>query len=178
MKHKCIDIMDVKSFPEYDMLYSDLPWEDRMVKWFETQLRKDTGKEVKNTINGILTQVAKLADTNKPVFLEYSVKGTERVIDIMEKNGHRHQQTIKGFYNKNKPLHIITFNNNVTIPNGLEGGTLIKKCINSINQKVVFDCFAGIGFTCKWVKQTGADYIGYELNPKRFEKMIKVYDRT
>lgn len=178
MKHKCIDIMDVKSFPEYDLFYSDLPWEDRMVKWFQTQLRKDTGLEVDNNINGILSQVAKLADKNKPAFLEYSVKGTERVIDIMQQYGHRHQQTIKGFYNKNKPLHIITFNNNVTIPDGLAGGELIKKCINSINPKVVFDAFAGIGFTCKWVKETGADYIGYELNPERFKRLIKEYDRT
>lgn len=178
MKHKCIDIMDVDVFPEYDLFYSDLPWENRMVKFFQTQLRKDTGKEVHNDIDGILNKVAQLADTKKPAFLEYSVKGTERVIEIMEKHGHRHQQTIKGFYNKNKPLHIITFNNNVTIPNGLEGGTLIKKCINSINPKVVFDAFAGIGFTCRWVKETGADYIGYELNPKRFKRMIEEYART
>ena len=55
---------------------------------------------------------------------------------------------------------------------------LVMHCVSETKAKVVFDCFAGLGFTCKWVKKAGADYIGYELNPVRFNKMIKEYART
>jgi hypothetical protein len=170
--------MDVKSFPDYDIYYTDPPWEQRMVKWFETKMRKDTGVEVKNDIVLILEHMSKLADKQKPIFIEYSVKGTEALIDIFETAGHKHHTTVVARYDRGKPHHMIAFNTDIDIPVDLVMENLVMHCVNKTNAKVVFDSFAGIGYTCKWVKKCGADYIGYELNPKRFERLIKEYDRT
>ena len=122
--------------------------------------------------------MGKLAATNRPAFIEYSIKGTERLIDIFESYGHEHNSTTIARYDGGKPFHIITFNTEIKIPTDIGMEDLVMHCVKETNAKLVFDSFAGIGFTCKWVKKAGADYIGYELNPKRYERMIKEYART
>ena len=37
------DIMDWNEFPAYDMIWCDPPWEQRMVKYFETVMKRDSG---------------------------------------------------------------------------------------------------------------------------------------
>lgn len=170
--------MTVDKFPEYDIYYTDPPWEQRMVKFFQTQLNKDTGKLVDNTIDDILIKMAKLSNKNKPVFIEYSIKGTSRVIDIFTKYGHKYHATTQARYDNDRPFHVITFNTDINIPKDIGMKELVMYCVKETKAKVVFDSFAGIGFTCKYVKKMGADYIGYELNPKRYNKMIQEYART
>ena len=51
---------------------------------------------------------------------------------------------------------------------------LITKTLYKLDDiEIVFDPFAGIGFTAKAVKKAGKIYIGSEINPARFKKLQK-----
>lgn len=174
MKHKNIDIMHLNKCPDYDIIYCDPPWEERMVKYFETIMEKSGHKKPNNTISEILYKLGELADTNKPLFIEYSVKNHERVIKIMESFGHKFNKVFESIYDGNRPYVIISFNTSILIENGLKDQLSLKRILEKTKAKTVFDMFAGIGVICKIVEDYGCEYIGYELNPERFKKLIKV----
>ena len=175
--HKNIDIIKVNLFPEYDILYCDPPWEDRMVKFFQTQLKKDTGLIVENDIDVILNKLAFLANCNKPAFVEYSILGTDRVISHFQNNGHKHIETILGHQKNGLPYNIISFNTSFKLPENPKGFNSVSYVVKGLKPNVVFDPFAGIGKTAEAVYKSGASYIGYELNPKRYEKLMKVISK-
>ena len=74
------DIMDWNEFPAYDMIWCDPPWEQRMVKYFETVMKRDSGREASNTITNIINKLGSLASTEKLIVVEYGIKGHELVI--------------------------------------------------------------------------------------------------
>lgn len=169
---KNIDVMKIAEFPPYDLLYIDPPWEQGLVKMFETMQFKQTGIErPNNNIDDILDKVSKLASNKKPIVVEYSVKGTERVINAFVKNGHRFNEVSTQTQGTKKPFNIISFNTELKLPKGLVGFKVVSKTVEILKPKVVFDCFAGIGLTAKTVINSGANYIGYELNPARFKRL-------
>ena len=65
------DILDWDSFPDYDIIWCDPPWEQKMVNYFETLMFKSGQIKPQNTIIDILQKLAKLSHKNKPVFIEY-----------------------------------------------------------------------------------------------------------
>ena len=161
------DIMKIDSFPDYDIVYCDPPWEQRMVKFFQTTMRKQTGKVADNTIEGILSKLGQLCLTDKPVFVEYSVKGSDRVVSIMEAAGHKHFRTVAGFQTNKSPFAIISFNTDVDIGDGVVGWDGVRRAVELTGAKVVVDPFAGIGQSAKAFVEAGVTYHGYELNPAR-----------
>lgn len=174
--NKCIDIMDVKEFPITDMVYCDPPWEQGLVKMFETIMVRDSGRPAPNNhIDAILQQVGKLADKTKPVVIEYSVKNHERVINAMEIHGHKLGSTSLQLQGNNRPYMILLFNTNVKVKDyGFKGGRFVTEVMSLINPASVFDPFAGIGFTAKRILKMGINYTGYEINPARFKKLQKI----
>jgi len=162
--------MDLEGFPQYDILYCDPPWEQRMVNWFDKLLEKDTGIVKKHNINDLLIQLAKLSDKNKPLFVEYGLNGFERVERIFKENGHTHNQTITQTQTNGRHFKIISFNTSVKLPCGLKGFDTVKHAVRLTKAKIVFDPFCGLGKTRKAVEKEGASYIGYEINPKRLKK--------
>jgi len=163
--------MEVGKAPNYDILYTDPPWENRMVKWFETKMAKDTGAmRPQNDIDSILNKLSLLADTEKPCFVEYGQRGFERVIQQMENSGHKCMQCVARLQKNNSPFVIMAFNANVEIPN-LQGFDIVTAIVKNFKSPIVWDPFAGIGATRKAVEAGGGKYIGYEMNKARFDKM-------
>jgi hypothetical protein len=37
------NILDWDVLPQYDLIWTDPPWQDRMVNWFQNKMEKDTG---------------------------------------------------------------------------------------------------------------------------------------
>lgn len=175
---KNIDIMNVSSFPNYDIVYCDPPWEQKMVKYFQTIMRNQVGVIANNDINDILKQLARLSSTRKPVFVEYSVKGTDRVISIMKKAGHKHNFTNELLQHNGKPYHLIVFNSDIRIRGALKGFNVVTEVMNKTKPKIVFDPFAGIGKTAKTVLNAGSAYIGYEMNKTRYNRLKIVIDEN
>ena len=168
------DFMNINQFPDYDIVYCDPPWEQRMVRFFQTQMKKQTGKTADNEIGAILAKLASLCSTEKPVFIEYSVKNCDRVINHMEAAGHKHFKTVNGLQTNNKPYVIMAFNTSVDIGDGVKGFDAVTKAVKLTGAKTVVDPFAGIGKTAEAAIKAGATYHGYELNPARYERLSKV----
>jgi hypothetical protein len=175
-EHKCINILDVKEFPNYDILYCDPPWENRMLKWFETNAYKLAGVERRGRdISEIFEVLSKLSDPNKPLFIEYSIKGHEEVVKMMSKYGHKlRSKSIHDYFmgGVSRPHILLSFNTDIVVLEKLSGKSLVTNIVKETGAKIVFDPFAGIGFTGSAVQACGAKYIGYEMNPARFKKLI------
>tara|TARA_R110002153_G_scaffold189041_1_gene341863 strand:+ start:970 stop:1533 length:564 start_codon:yes stop_codon:yes gene_type:complete len=172
------NLLEWAEFPEYDMLWTDPPWEEKMVKFFRTQMKKDFGSSDDFNITEILEHLAKLADKTKPLFVEYSVKGHERVIDIMKAFGHTHKMTCTQIQSTKLPYIIMVFNTDYKLPLGLKGFDSVKHAVNVLKPSRVFDPFAGIGLTAKAVISQGSFYIGSEINPKRFKRLETIVEKA
>lgn len=177
MMNKNIDIMNVEEFPNYDIIYTDPPWENNMVKFFDTQRKKLTGVETNNNIQDILEKLATLSNKNKPIFVEYSIKGSEALIDIFVKKGHTFSNKVIGLQSNKKPYIIICFNTDFILKENLIGGKIVEYVINGMKPNTVFDPFAGIGFTAKLVLRCGSKYIGYEYSKARFDRLNLICEK-
>jgi hypothetical protein len=170
----CKDIMDWEAFPEYDLLYCDPPWGERMVKWFNTERRKNTGNSTTYTLSDILNQLGRLASTVKPLVIEYSIGDWTEVVEIMERHGHVftghsvHLQSMGRFFT------LLKFNLDFEILSNATGFDTVSETVRVVGATTVFDPFAGIGKTAKAVMRTGAEYIGAEVNEARYAKLDRV----
>lgn len=168
------DIMSFDSFPKYDIIWCDPPWKNKMVKFFETMMFKKGFKRPNNNIEEIIKKLALLSDVNKPIFIEYSINGSDLVIDLMKKYNHKFNAKIKSTQSNGKPYLILVFNTNFK-PNGkCIGFDIINDNCNRFQLKKVFDPFAGIGKTAQVFIKNNKIYIGSEINPYRFEKLKKI----
>jgi DNA modification methylase len=168
------NIMDWTEFPEYDLLYTDPPWGTRMVKWFNGLYAKDTGQAANDTFSDLYNQLAARARLDKPLLIEYQVKGWEEIVEIMMRSGHAFTGKHERLQSMGRPFVILSFNCSVTFGEQTKGFDLVIEAVRQLNAKTVFDPFAGIGKTAEAVIKAGASYIGSEYNPKRFEKLQKV----
>jgi hypothetical protein len=164
------DIMDWNEFPSYDVIWTDPPWGQRMVNWFQTKLYKDTGVRVSRTIGEILSQLGRLSDNSKPLHVEYSVKGHQEVIRAMESHGHKLSYINELIQTNGRPYVLLSFNTQ-TPPSTDRGFEAVKNTLLRYpSTGVVFDPFAGIGKTKKAVNAAGWTYIGGEINIQRLNK--------
>lgn len=169
------DILDWDSFPNYDIIWCDPPWEQKMVNYFETILHKNGYDKPNRTINSILNHLAKKANINKPLFIEYSIKGHELVIDIMQNNGHKLVDKVISTQENGNTYLILVFNIKPGLINGsCKGFKIIDSLCKNYSFQTVFDPFAGIGKTAKAFLKNNKNYIGSELNPERFKKLISI----
>ncbi len=66
-------ILEWNEFPEYDIVYTDPPWEQGALNMFQTMMRKQTGIQVNNDIETLLNHLASHCRTDKPVFIAYFI---------------------------------------------------------------------------------------------------------
>lgn len=165
------DILEWGVFPQYDILYTDPPWGQSMVKYFETIRIRDTGVYIRHSVVDILTHLARLADKGKPLFIEYSVLEHQQVVRIMGENGHKLNHVTQMIQTNHKPYVLLSFNTSVEIEPNLIGNKSICEVLKKTKPSVVFDPFAGIGFTAREVLKLGATYIGSEFNKDRYERL-------
>jgi len=168
------NILEWEIFPEYDIIWTDPPWGQRMLKWFQTELLKQTGKRDNNNITDILNHLALKSNKTKPIFIEYSVKNYKEVIKIMESNGHILNECIQAIQSNGNPFMILSFNNNIKIKRGLKGFNNIKYVLGILNPITVFDPFAGLGKTAKIVLECGVNYIGSEINSNKCKRILEI----
>ncbi len=164
-------ILAWKEFPGYDIIWTDPPWEQKALNMFQTMMRKHTGQIQDDKIETLIDHLAALSDTNKPVFIEYSVKGHELVLNAMVRAGHQYNETIITRQQNDKPFVIMSFNNSYKFPSDLKGFANIRHAIEVFKPGVIFDPFAGEGQTARTVINCGVSYIGSEPNTHRYSKL-------
>lgn len=168
------DVLDWDAFPDYGMMWTDPPWETRMLRWFDTLQTKQTGSAPGHSLNEIIEHLARLAHYDKPTFVEYGMKGWQNIDVIMQTAGHKLGNVTEGVQSNGRPFMILSYNTDYRFPSTpMKGGQYIVAAVKALNPGVVFDPFAGIGFTYSYVKKAGADYIGSEINPARYERLAK-----
>ena len=171
-----LDIMQIESAPDYDLLYTDPPWGNRMVKFFETMERKATGKSHNNSLQLVIEKLGDLADPNKPLIIEYGIKGWEEIIPWLEAKGHRLYKKFEAIQSMKRPFVVLVFNTQFDINTQLVGFNIVTDTVLRTGAKKVFDPFGGIGQTARAVHKAGADYYGNEMNPERFRRLKQVCD--
>lgn len=173
------NILDWDRFPAYDMLWTDPPWGEGMTKYFHTIAVKETGDDglPYTSCKQILKKLLSLADVNKPLFIEYGTEYREP-LTIAQNLGHRVNHVTKATQSRNdRPYAILSFNTDIEIPDGLIGGESVTYAIHALEANTVFDPFAGIGYTAKFVHKAGAEYVGGEFNEARYNKLVKVLEK-
>ena len=168
------DILDWDFLPEYDLMWVDPPWQDRMVKWFQSKLLKETGVVDDSTLDAIINKLGELASSSRPLIVEYSDAGSEHIVSLLVSNGHTFYKKFYCVQSNNRPFVILVFNSLLDIKTEFKGSQIITETLKSTDCNVILDLFAGIGFTANAVIKANKTYIGSEINPKRYSKLIKV----
>lgn len=141
---------------------------------FETWLVKQGLPKPGNNIDSILQQLFYLWPITKPLYIEYSIKGNERVRHWGEKSGHTYFETIITKQTNKKPYALICFNTDIPTPFYAEGWDVLNKVLDYHKPKRVFEPFAGIGQSTKRILASGSEITANEINPLRYEKLNQV----
>lgn len=168
------DIMQWSEFPPHDIVWCDPPWEQKMVNYFQTIMKRDCNLLADHTIFELISQLGKLSSPEKPVYIEYSVSGVDIVINIMNRHGHTLEFYHEAVQSNGNPYAILAFNTGID-PVVERGGFNI--IVDTMKQypggTVVFDPFAGIGNSARAFRKAGCVYIGSEINPGRYARLCK-----
>ena len=165
------DVMRMQAFPEYDLLWSDPPWGQSMVQYFERLMAHPPANEIEK----LLVHIARLHHPGKPAFIEYSCRGYDVVRSAFSAAGHSLKNITQAIQQASgRPFVILAFNTRLVIPEGLKGTVNIEYAINSLKPGTVFDPCAGIGVTAKAVLGCGVNYVGNELVPARFKRLQRL----
>ena len=176
------EISDILNLPDdyaksCDMTYTDPPWENRMVKWFETDMRKKGFEPPKNDINKIIERLFYLAPKDAPIFVEYGKKGFERVINIGKDFGFDFVQKIFGYQTTKQPFVVLQFNSDLPMPKtAINGFDVLELAIKHHEPTRIFEPFAGLGITSKIMDKYNLDIVAAELNPGRAKKLKEKFN--
>lgn len=154
-----------------DLVYTDPPWEDRMVSWFGTASAKAGGPRQSANINQILERFFDLCPSDVPVFVEYGVVGYEKVISRGISAGYNLCRIIEGIQTTRNPYVILQFNSDLPAsaskPVGFE---ILDQVLWHHKPKHIFEPFAGLGKHAARMVRFGASVSMCELNPARAER--------
>lgn len=174
--HRAVGDWDV--FPYYDVLWCDPPWGEGMLKLFVRMAERAGGSPPGDNLHRVLTDLFSRASRQKPLFVEYSHKGTSLPLSIAEHLGHTLHTVSHCVQENAKPFVVLNFNTPAyTVPDGARGFDVVRGMVKALRPHIVFDPFAGMGKTAEAVASAGAQYIGSEMNPDRYAKLMKVAAR-
>jgi len=171
---KVSDIMDLT--PDYaagcDLLYTDPPWEQSLVKMFETLAYRDANlPRPANEIDHILDWLFAITPGGIPAFIEYSVGGHERVVQHAHSHGFQCTQVHYCTQTNGKPYVILQFNSDMPPMDYVGGWVPLKKVMEYHKPRRVFELFAGHGQHIRRMIAAGAEVVAAELNPARAAKL-------
>lgn len=170
------NIMDWEKFPGYDLIWTDPPWGESLVKMFNTIVFKQTGVRPETTFEEIMIHFSRLAHPGKPIVMEFGRAFSNTAPEIMAAGGHRLLSKHPAVQSNGRPFDLYLFNREMNIvTEGVKGFEIITASLraSSMAGKVVFDPFAGMGRTARAVRLAGCDYIGSEISPVSFQKLCK-----
>lgn len=173
----CRNIMEYseQDVPPYELAWTDPPWQERMTKFFNTILRKQTGEVCHNTYDEIITQLARITHTERPLYVEHGLRGYEHAISLITAQGHSLTRTQEAVQLNKNPYVILCFNTSIFPEPGLKGFESTRNVVRQYPAKsLVFDPFAGMGLTARAVVEGGGRYFGSEYNPLRCDKLEAV----
>lgn len=172
-----------------DVFYSDPPWGEGMLKYFETLRMKQVGDLLRTDTPFSVFMECFWDSVNKfsknIIFIEYGLKWESMILEGASLNGLKHHKTIKSNYNsgsKKLPSHLHLFSKHgidvdpsyLDIVTGLSGINLVKSAIHpfAVSGGILLDPCCGMGLSADAAMSYGMRFYGCELNPKRLDKTI------
>lgn len=175
-----------------DLIYTDPPWGDGLIKAFERLRIKKDGTppsepimEVSNFLCNLFILCYRKA--KNVMFVEYGNKWAKEVITAATKAGFKYGTTIQTYYGNYKPHQIIIFYKNqkpdfTYLDSIKKNGTGIKNTVKFMAEisspflkanDTVFDPCAGLGLTGRMARSLNCKFIGNELTKFRLDKCIE-----
>jgi len=185
------DFQDLMRNDIADIMYSDPPWGEGNLKYWQTINNRQTGAD-KNPVNysKFLWRIFDIAKTHvKPegmVFIEYGIAWHNNVKMTAAKHGFHNLGTIRLNYRsgvKFLPLDLHLFSqtpvlikdNYIDSVRDTHGFETLKQAITpfvSPGMKILDPC-CGMGYTAQFAVDNGLTFFGNELNRSRLNKTIK-----
>ena len=178
-----------------DIMYSDPPWGQGNLRYWQTMNKKMTGAEKKDIeywafIKRILEVADLYVKDDGMVFIEYGLQWTDDIIDIAKERGFHLLEVIEMVYSsENRPLNLILLSKNPDIEIKKEyidsvyhtkGFKSLQRAITPFAQKgmTILDPCCGMGYTAQFALDNGMRFIGNELNRKRLQKTIDRLEKS
>jgi len=167
------------AFPAYDIIWTDPPWGEGMMQLFKRMATMAGGCPPAGSLAGALDAMFRLADSGRPMFVAYGVKGGDLPLAIADRRGHRLDRVSRCVQENGKPYVVFNFNStSYAVRDGARGFDAVRETVRALRPAVVFDPFAGMGRTAAAVLGEGCGYIGSEMNVARHAKLAKVVARA
>lgn len=181
-----VDWNDILQGKKVNVLYTDPPWGDGLVKMFTTMAEKASGTHLRAlSYQECLLEIKKIIDNHVEgfVFVETGVKWIPETLDILRDSLHN----IRSFDVKYlsggiwRPSKIIVgstsseykFIEDLTDRTDLDlVNTAVSHCY--FEGGILLDPFCGLGLSARAALLNNMKFIGNELNIKRLEKTLKV----
>lgn len=193
-KVQCQDIMlgidNLMSDEKADFVYSDPPWGQGNLKYWQTINKRHTGKEP-NSIDysKFLPHYFELVHkyAKDVIVIEYGVGWRNDIIKVSSDAGFIHGGCCTSLYSASKLLpldvHVMSKSGNYKIDDEFADGCLKLRGLNLVkfvftkmlpkDASIVLDPMCGMGYTAQATVDLGLSFRGNELNEKRLEKTIK-----
>ena len=176
-----------------DIFYSDPPWGEGNLKYWQTMNQKMTGTKAQPVdLDKFLHNIFSIAVTytNRVILIEYGVRWYDMIKQRGEAFGLTHYGAGNCLYrsgSKLRPLHLHLFGKGqLAVPQGYFQGLTDTTAMKTLRQavmpfaepgKIILDPCCGMGYTAQVALETGMVFRGNELNYKRLAKTIKRLQR-
>lgn len=178
-----------------DFVYSDPPWGQGNLKYWQTMNNKMTGAEpVEISFEDFLPHYFSLlqAYAKDVLLIEYGVRWRDDLIEAAGAAGFQSSGTIASIYgskSKSYPLDIHVFSKSgtaklvpefVKIAGETMGFAVVKAAFEyyAPSEGIVLDPMCGMGFTAQAAIDRGMTFRGNELNEKRLAKTIARLEKS
>ena len=183
-------IADLMGNDKADIFYSDPPWGEGNLKYWQTMNVKMNPEAVKKQVNLdlFLNKIFETAATYSKgiIFIEYGVRWADMIKHKSSIYGLKHICVIKTLYGSGKnmlplDLHILS-KQLITVPidyvnyvSNTHGYETLKRATAPFIVKggIVLDPCCGMGYSAQVAVDNGMRFRGNELNKERLQKTIK-----
>lgn len=182
-------IDDLMQGRKADFLYSDPPWGQGNLRYWQTINKRHTGQEP-SEINyaeflphffNIVSKYVK-----DVCVIEYGISWREDIIQVSGQAGFKHIGAFSSLYQAGKLLpldiHVLSKSGEVVVPHDfqskcfeLRGLSVVKYIFSALlpsDAEMVLDPMCGMGYTAQSAIDNGLTFYGNELNEKRLNKTI------
>ena len=189
------DIMDgideLMGTEKADFIYTDPPWGQGLLTYFQTLNKRQTGAETKQiAYDEFMPRLFEILwnYSRDVVVVAYGEKWREDVINQAIKQGFKHCGTATSYYKSGSVLrpsdhHFLSKEADIELtPKFIEEHSVYKSDLHSVRQifkllgvskkSICLDPMCGMGYTAQATLDIGAYFRGLELNSKRLEKTI------
>ena len=173
-----------------DFVYTDPPWGQGSLRFWQTLNKKDTGQEYRDVIyddfmDFFFSILAKYS--RDKVVVEYGEKWSNDIIALSGRHGFYHNGVCKSLYRSGAKLltldmHFLSRSKPFSVSQDIVDDCINKRGFDLVNTlfeklcpqdaEIILDPLCGMGYTAQATVNRNLSFRGNELNKKRLDKTI------